>query len=101
MVMIVPDARVALCSAIFRCDRNDHQLGAHSSGLLAIFILAPWNCLRKLLINWAATSGTASKTTKRELLSLANRLENRLYAISEPMRPKPTKLMLFARERDA
>src|SRR6266403_479811 len=89
------------CARLLRRDKNGHQWVTHSSGLLATFILAPLNCLRKLTINWAATSGTASKTTKRELLSLANRLENRLYAISEPMRTKPMQLMVFARERDA
>lgn len=60
--------------------------------------LAPGKCFWKFRENDWELSGTASQTTNCESLASACRLENKLKAISDPIRPRPTKAMLFDRE---
>lgn len=69
----------------------------YSSGVVATLIFAPGNWAKKFSENVFEASGTASQTTKCESEASANLLENRLKAISEPIRPTPMKLILFGR----
>ena len=69
----------------------------YSSGVVATLIFAPGNWAKKFSENAFEASGTASQTTKCESEASANLLENRLKAISEPIRPTPMKLILFGR----
>lgn len=70
----------------------------HSAGVATTWIFAPGNWEMTLSENACAASGTASHTTNCELplLSTSER-EQRLYAISEPIRPRPMNAVVCAR----
>ena len=68
----------------------------YSAGVLAISTRTPGNCWEKLWANATEVASRASHTTNRAAPWLSTSLrEKRLYAISDPIRPRPMKLMLL------
>lgn len=63
-------------------------------------ISVPGKCLWKLFANESAASGTASQTAKDVSVESESCFEKRLKAISDPIRPRPKKLMLLERDAD-